>query len=76
MASAKGVSAARYARCQAVKRVEKDVLEYKETKQWKGRGKMTRMRQILLSNTEQMMGVFSSSDVKAQRVTQEKDEEI
>lgn len=33
---------------------------------------MTRMEQIVLSNTEEMMGVFSNSDLKAQKVSQEK----
>lgn len=33
---------------------------------------MTRMGQIVLSNTEQMMDVFSNSDLKEQKVSQEK----
>lgn len=32
---------------------------------------MTRMGQIVPSNTEQMMHVFSNSDLKAQKVSQE-----
>lgn len=33
---------------------------------------MTRMGQIVLSNTEEMMDVFSNSDLKEQKVSQEK----
>lgn len=33
---------------------------------------MTRMGQIVLSNTEEMMDVFSNSDLKEQKVSREK----
>jgi len=71
LASANGVSTAILT---AVKRVDRYALVNKETNQWKVRvytGKMTRMGQML-SNTEQMMDVFSNSDSKPQKVSQDK----